>query len=384
MQKVKNILLIVLIVIISFMSIGCWNYREVDKLSIVAGVAIDKGADNQYELTAEVIKISAGKETKMSSETLSAEGKTLFDAARNIISISGKRLYWSHTKVIIICEEIARESISKVLEWYNRDSETREDVHVLISKGGHAKDILKGQQTTEPILSFTLDEILDNETSLSKAPVTDVLNYDIESHTKGASPVLPTVSLAQTDDKKTPRIMGAAIIKNDKLVGFLDGEETKDLLFIRDEIKGGILTGETEEDNQTTAVSLEIFGNKTKVTPLADGNEIRINLNIEPTVAIDEISGPGDFLNETGLKTLEQNAESMLKEQVEALIKKAQSEYDADIFRFGATLWEDNAQAFKGIGDHWNEIYKNIKVNVTVKVIIKNTAEFAKPVGKGE
>jgi spore germination protein KC len=384
MKKAKNALLIVLAVIAAFSCAGCWNYREVDKLSIVAGVAIDKGVNSQYEITAEVVKVSAGKETKITPETLSAEGKTLFDATRNIISISGKRLYWSHTKVVIICEEIARESISKVLEWYNRDAETREDVRVLISREAHARDIFKGRATTENMLSFTLDEILNNEISLSKAPVMDVLRFDIESHEKGTSPVLPAVSLVDIDGKKVPQIMGAAIIKNDKLAGYLDGEETRNLVFIRNEIKGGILTEEIEEDNQATSVSLEIFDNKTKVAPSAEGNEIRIDLNIEPTVAIDEISGPGDFLNEAGLKMLENNAETILKAQIEALIKKVQSEYDADIFRFGATLWEDNPQAFKSVDGHWDEIFKNLKVNVMVKVTIKNSAEFAKPVGEGE
>ena len=384
MKKTKITLLIVLMIAAAFACSGCWSYREVDKLSIVAGVAIDKGVNNRYEITVEVVKVSAGKETKMTPETFSAEGKTLFDATRNIISISGKRLYWSHTKVVIICEEIARESISKVLEWYNRDAETREDVHVLISREAHARDILKGRLTTENMLSFTLDEILINEISLSKAPVMDVLRFDIESHEKGTSPVLPAVSLIETDGKKVPQIMGAAIIKNDKLVGYLDGEETRNLIFIRDEIKGGILTEEIEEDDQTTSVSLEIFDNKTKVTPSAEGDKIRIDLNVEPTVAIDEIGGPGDFLNEDGLKMLEKNAEAMLKEQIEALIKKVQSEYDADIFRFGAVLWEDNPQAFKRIDGHWEEIFKNIEVNVTAKVLIKNSAEFAKPVGVGE
>jgi spore germination protein KC len=271
-----------------------------------------------------------------------------------------------------------------VLEWYNRDSETREDVHVLISKEAHAKDILKGQPTTENILSFTLDEILNNEVSLSKAPIMDVLSFDIESNEKGTVPILPAVSLVDINEKKAPQIMGTAIIKNDKLVGYLDGEETKDLILIRDEMKGGVLTEEIKEGNQTTSVSLEIFDSKTKVTPLSEGKEIGINLDIELTVAIDEMSGQGDFLNETGLMTLQQNTQSMLLEQIVALIKKVQSEYDADIFRFGATLWEDNAQAFKNVGDRWDEVFKNLKVNLSVKVIIKNSAVFAKPVRKGE
>jgi spore germination protein KC len=383
-RKIKNIFLSLAIFLFVIASTACWNYREVDKLSIVAGVAIDKGVNDQYELTVEVIKISAGKETKMSSETYSAEGKTLFDAARNIVSVSGKKLYLSHTKVVIICEEIAREGVSKVLEWYNRDAETREDVHVLISKGACAKDIFKGKQTPEQIVSFLLDDALENENSFSKAPATDVLDYDIELNTKGASPVFSTVSLIQADDKMVPKIMGTAIINDDKLAGFLDGEETKDLLFIRDEIKGGVLTQEMYTNDEPTLISLEIFDNKTKVTPIVKDNEIQFDINIETTVGVDEISGPGNFLDEAGLKELERTAESTLIERTGSLIKKVQSEYDADIFRFSQTLWEDNAQVFNGIVDRWDDIFRNLTINIKSNVIIKNSAEFAKPVREGD
>lgn len=384
MLKIKSIFLLLTISVITFVSTACWNYREVDKLSIVAGVAIDRGVNGQYAMTVEVIKIGTGKETKMSSETYSAEGKTLFDAIRNIISLSGKRLYWSHTKLVIISEEIAREGVSKVLEWYNRDAETREDVHVLISQGAYAKDIFNGQQTTEQIVSFSIDDILENEKSLSKAPVIDVLNYDIESNSKGVSPVVPVIQLVQADDKMVPQVMGAAIIKDDKLAGFLDGEETKYLTFIRDEIEGGILTQEMYQDSEPTLISLEIFDNKTKVTPIIKNNEIQFNIKIETTVAVDEISGPGDFLDEAGIKELERNAESALMERIGSLIKKAQSEYGADIFRFSKTLWEDKPQDYKGVIDRWDEIFRNLTVNLSVDITIKNSAQFAKPVGEGD
>jgi spore germination protein KC len=254
----------------------------------------------------------------------------------------------------------------------------------LISKGACAKDIFKGKQTPEQIISFLLDDALENENSFSKTPVTDVLNYDIESNTKGASPVFSTVSLVKADDKTVPKIMGTAIIKDDKLAGFLDGEETKDLLFIRDEIKGGILTQEMYTDDEPTLISLEIFNNKTKVTPIVKGNEIQIDINIETTVGVDEISGPGNFLDEAGLKELERTAESTLIERTGSLIKKVQSEYNADIFRFSQTLWEDNAQVFNCIVDRWDDIFRNLTINIKSNVIIKNSAEFAKPVREGD
>lgn len=384
MQKRKICLVILMIAVLLTAVSGCWNYREIDRLSIVAGIAVDKGVKEQYCVTVEVIRIGSSRNESMKSEIVSSEGKTLFDAIRNIISISGKRLYWSHTKVVILSQEIAGEGVSKVLELYNRDTETREDVHVLISQEKSAREIFTGQPIGESILSFTLDEILDNQVSLSKAPKVDILRFDIESQEEGAAPVIPAIRLQQVEGKKVPQIIGTAIIKNDKLAGFLDGEETKDLLFIRDEIQGGIFIEEMQEQEEQTSVSLEIFGNNTKVTMLVKENGISVNLDLKTTVAISEVNGVGDFTEEENMKKLKQHAQDTLKRRLETLILKMQKDYDADVFGFSSKLWQDNAQAFKGVSDRWDDVFQELKVTVRTEVLIKNSAILTKPIGEGE
>ncbi|SHI95040.1 Ger(x)C family spore germination protein [Desulfosporosinus lacus] len=384
MKKTRIPLLALMILIISTVTTGCWNYREVDKMSIVAGVAVDKGQKDKFQITVEIIQVSAGKDTNMTSKTITMEGKTMFDAARNIISISGKRLYWSHAKVIILSKEIASQGVTEVIEWYNRDSETREDVRILISKGTSAKEVFAGQGSTDDIKSFVLEEMIKNQVSLSKAPMMDILKFNIESKTQGISTIIPTVNLLKKDGKMYPQIMGTAIIKNDKLVGFLDGEETKDLTFIRDEVKGGVLIEEMQANDVHTLVSLEIFKNKTKVTPVSDDQDIEINLNIDTTVAIDEINSSETIFNEEGRRELEESAENTLKERIESLIKKIQSEYNADIFGFGAKLRENDAQVWNDVGNNWDEVFKDLKVNVQTAVHIKNSAMLSKSSKEGD
>jgi spore germination protein KC len=384
MKKNRILLLPLIYIATSILAAGCWNYREIDKLSIVAGIAIDKGTNEKYKLTIEIIQLSGGKETKITPKILTTEGKSLFDAVRNCISTSGKRLYWSHTKVIILSREIANEGITNVIEWYNRDTETREEVSILISQEGSAKEILTGEATTEKITSFTLGEVLENQASLSKAPLIDLLIYDIESQTEGISTIIPAVSLMQEDDKKTPQILGTAIIKNDVLAGFLNGDETKYLLFIRDEIKSGILLAEMQRENESFTVSLEIFKSKTKVKPIVNDKEIIMNIDIKTKVAIDEINGTVNFLDEEGIKKLERIAGDTLKKQIESLIKKIQTEYDADILKFGSILYENDPQTFKRLRNNWNEVFKDLKTNVKTEVQVQNSAILSDVIGESE
>ncbi len=372
-MKRKTRLCLLILVGVSVMTSGCWNYREVDKLYVVAGVAIDKGQTERYSMTAEIIHISGGKDSKMTSKTVSAEGKTLFDAARNIIAVAGKRLYWSHIKVIIISKELASEGILNILDFFIRDAETREDTPILISEDETAKEIFSSE-STESVVSIALSETLENQKSLGKAQITDVSDYEIASNIKGASIALPAIHLEQEDDKKTPEIMGTAIIKNDSLAGFLNGEDTKYLYFIKDEIKYGILTEEIRTDNELTSISLEIFKNKTEVTPIIQNNNIEFNIELETRVAIDEINGRGNFFTEKAVKELEQKAEASLTTRIEALIKKVQSEYDADIFGFAPKLWENQPRTYNAVIKNWDEIFKGLQVHIHSKFIIENSA----------
>ncbi|WP_425802872.1 Ger(x)C family spore germination protein [Desulfitobacterium sp. Sab5] len=382
----KRITLLILSILMSSMFVtGCWNYREVDKLAIVAGVAVDKGTNRQYKVTIEIVQMGEGKDTKKTSKTITTEGNTMFDAVRNAISLEGKRLYWSHAKVIIISKEIASEGLTKVIDWYNRDNETRADVQLIISEGASAQEILSGQATTEEIKSFVLDEMIKNQESLSKAPKIDILHFDNDLQAKGISPIASAISLKRIDGKIIPQIMGTAIFKGDKLIGFLNDEETKDLLFIRNEVKGGVMIKGTQGKDISTPVSLEIFKNKTQVTPIVDeDNNIEINLDIDTTVSLDEIDGTENLIDDEGRMKLENSVENTLKERIEAVITKMQSKYDTDIFGFGAKLREDNNREWKRVSSNWEEIFKDLRVNVTTRIHIRNSAMISKPLEIGE
>jgi spore germination protein KC len=63
---------------------------------------------------------------------------------------------------------------------------------------------------------------------------------------------------------------------------------------------------------------------------------------------------------------------------------KMQSEYDSDIFGFGAKLREDKVQEWNSVGDNWEDVFKNLQVNVETRVHIKNSAVLSKPFEIGD
>ncbi len=380
MKKVGTLALILLQLTCSIFLTGCWNYREIDKMAIVAGVAVDKSSDGLFKVTAEIIA-SSGNKTE--SKIISMEGKTIFDAVRNGIAISGKRLYWSHSIVVILSKEIGGEGIRKITDWYIRDAESREDVNLLISVGETAAEILSQEGTTEDIKSISLGETIKNQVSLSKAPKIDVLTFEMESKNERAATILPTVKLVEVDQKMVPQVVGTAIIKNDRIAGYLSGDETKALLFVRDEIKGGLLIDTPENSLVEIPVSLEIFDSKTSVKPVVKGKTIKFNINVETTVAIDELHGPTNYIDEAGRKKLETIAANSLKKEIESVINKLQTEYDADIFKFGTKLRENKIKVWQSVNTNWEQIFSDMQIKVSTKVHIKNSGTLAREFEKG-
>jgi hypothetical protein len=60
-------------------------------MSVVSGVAIDKGKSrDEYELTVEIVKIKAGENVENKAEYITLTGKSMFDIARNMITVNNK------------------------------------------------------------------------------------------------------------------------------------------------------------------------------------------------------------------------------------------------------------------------------------------------------
>jgi spore germination protein KC len=75
-------------------------------------------------------------------EIATVKGVTLFDAARNVIQELDRKSFYAHTNVIVISEEIAREGVLPVLDFFSRGREVRGYVWLCVAKNAQAKELL--------------------------------------------------------------------------------------------------------------------------------------------------------------------------------------------------------------------------------------------------
>jgi len=375
MRSYKRWLLIFIITIFPVISSGCWNYREVDTLGIATGMAVDRDPiSKDYIVSVEIIDISSDtKKSTISSEIYTSKSKTMFDAIRNMIEITGKRIFWSHAKVLIVSEDIAKEGIIPVLDWSLRDSEIRNDLDLLIAKGSSAEQILKDKNYSGNSMSFHIDNILKNQKSISKYVDTKLFRNKIEIAKNNLAATVEIISKKEINDEKSLVVDGSAIFKGDKLIGYLDGNETMQMLMLRNKLKAGVIPLKNV-CNSNTDVTLEIFNNNTKLKNVYSGGKLTLKIDVYTTVAIAELSGDEDLIKEDKRKLLQQDAEMRIKENLNNLISKMQREYDADVFGFQQFIENNNPKIYKELKKNNDNIFKNLQTDINVHINIKGSA----------
>jgi spore germination protein KC len=384
MKKIKVVVLIALIYSFTCQLSGCWNYREIDKLAIVSGVAIDQKENGNILVTVEIAHMKQEQgQTELSPIYIQAEGDTFFSTIRTIVALESRRLYWSHAKVIIVSEDIAKEGISYVLDFTVRDAEIREDMWILVSREKSASEIFSVKSEMESIISFELDETLRSNKAISQFPAVELYEFIDAIETKGTATVIPTVMNIQSDGRVTTYVTGTAILKHGKLLGYLNEDESKSMLWIQDKLDGGIFVSE-KVGKAGTNVSLEIYKSRTKMKPKIEDDKLIMTIDVTVDTSIGEIMGSEDFISEEGRKILKMESERQIKEHLESLIEKAQKELKTDFLGFGAKVKYSMPEVWKTVGNHWEEFFTDMDTNINVDVRIRGSATTKKPIKAGK
>ena len=203
-KKISDIIFI--IIMCPIILCGCWNYREIDTFAIVTGMAIDKDmTTNKYIVTTEIITTQmSGASSIISSELYSSEGDSIFGAVRNTIEKTGLKLFWSDAKVVIISESIAMEGVIPVIDWFNRSSDVRSDMWMLISKEDSAAEILKAKVKLNAVTSFHLNETMKSGKYLSKFTDSRLWSFVDGISSEGKSETVATVKIELNDGHNIP------------------------------------------------------------------------------------------------------------------------------------------------------------------------------------
>jgi spore germination protein KC len=385
----RNIGMLFILIILLTLT-GCWNRRELNDLAITEMIGFDKKGD-QYEISAQVVNPGEVATKKGGGSkgapvvTYSETGNTIFETFRKITARSPRNLYFSHLRVLVISEQLAREGIGKTIDFISRYHQFRTDFFIVVTKGESAKKILEiYTPPLEIIPGNNIHRALDvsSKYQAGSGKVTlDTLISDIISGKK--QPVVAGIEVAgdkereemgtkENVDKIKPishlLSVGLAVFKKDKLVGWLNEEESKSYNFIRDKVKNTVLDISCPKGGKLV---VEIIRSKSKVKGnIINGKpEVNVELRLEANVA--DVECEIDLTKTKTIYELEKSSEKKLKDDLLRAINKAQKKYKADIFGFGEAIHCSSPKEWKKIKKSWDQEFVNVPVNVKVDVKIR-------------
>ena len=366
-MKLQKILLAIIIISSLMFTCSCWNYSDLEKRSLVSGFAIDKTPSGEYLITVEVIDFeTTGIDAKQTGKNIEIQGKTIFEAIRNVINLTGYRLYWAHANIVVIGQEVAKEGLAATLDFISRDAEVREEMYVIISREKTAKEILEQQMLLSQTSANNIEKMLGTKNRDLYSPTIQAYQLINVLEDEGICPCLPAIRLTENEKKRTAELYGAAVFKADKLIGYLNPEETNMFLLITDRVRKGIMTFKVED----TDITLEIRKAKTKIKPVINKNRLKMKIDIKLEASVGELDTSKNLIIEKTLNKLENLSEEHLRNETGGLIKKVKKDFGSDIFGFGKyvkaylpSVWRDSES--KKV-DLFSQIEPEIKVNVTI------------------
>lgn len=389
MKKMGLVLCICILMTISIT--GCWSRRELNDLAIAVGLSIDKSGE-KYLVSVQIVEpneVAGNKSSGIAPVTMyQATGDTILEALRTMTTISPRRIYISHLRIMVLGETLAREGIADVLDLMSREPEARNDFYVVVTKNSQAVDTLKILTNLEKVPSTRLFSTLkasEEEWAPTTAVKLDQLISDLIS--EGKHPVLTGLKVIGDprigETKKNVESIlspsdleysGLAVFKKDQLIGWLNSDEGKAYNYINDNVSS---TAGSVTCPDGGKITLKVIRSQTKVKGSIRDERPMINIEVVTEANVAEVQCHLDLRSEKNIMKVETLAERKLEELIDKTITRVKQDYKVDIFGFGEAIHRSNPKEWKRLKKNWDQTFVNIPVNVKITYEIKHLGKVS-------
>ncbi|WP_169865127.1 Ger(x)C family spore germination protein [Sutcliffiella halmapala] len=368
---------------------GCWDLQEVNEISIVSGLAIDKGSESRYRLTVELFNPSEMGSENASGHTasivLGIEGDSLGELTHKINTVISRKPIYSHMKTVIISEEIAQAGIEEIFDIMDRHREIRNDFNILVVEAPNlAADALRityplQKVSTQKINSqaetfqnewggdpgIRLMDLVDAIVSPGREPTTSVIKI-IGGVQQG--------STVENNQATTPltyiEMVGNSVFKDNKLIGKMSLVNTRSYLLTQNNLNRTSIAI-TCSENKTVDIRIKRMKANTTVKMIGGVPKIQINISGEGTLEGSQCRDSIASFKVTD--EYEKKSAKLIADEVFQTINLAQKKYGSDIFGFGETLYKSTPSEFNKVKDNWNEVFSEAQVEVDATIKIRRS-----------
>lgn len=370
---IKKILLLFTI----FLLTGCYDQKELNTIAIMSATEINK-IDNEYIVNAQVINPQSSDKTvniQAPFVIYEGRGKTIHEAYRKIKLQSSRYLYPNHMEILIINENIVKEDVSEIIDFFLRIPDIRTEFNVLIGKNENILNI------TTPIDDVSGTSIVDTmKTNNKYLGITNIITFNEFANmdlNKNLEVILPSIeAIDYTEESETTKntettkikslykLGNLAIFKNNQLKGYLTEDESIAYNIVKNKVQSILITNECEKNKYMTVEATEIKSD------ISTKNK-EINIKVEMTGNINETNCNIKLSEEKNIKKIEKDLKTYIDDQINKSINKIRKTYNSDIFGFLDLIYKTDYKTYQKIKDNWyKDEYQNIKINIDSSINI--------------
>lgn len=374
MKKILKICLAFILVLNVFILSGCWDSRELDKLFIVTGVAIDETTDDKIELSLQVGRTQPANTQKTSSTTtavvLDTTDTNLLKAYLTLNENCSRGLLIEHNQVVLYGQAMAEKGIKQNIDLFIRVQEARIETPIVIVEG-NAKEILNANLEQDSISAVFVAGVLQGLQQVSNLFEVRIIDFMKKLLGESKSAVIPLIKMVDKNGKTAIEYTGMAILKDGVMVGKLEKLESEGYVMAFDGVSSLLVTTETEEGS----AGFKLKRTKSNLgIKIDDSNKLNVDIKITGAVELVELKGFSEYSNEDLIKVTQSACEQQMKTEILQSIAKSKS-LNTDIFCIGQKIWQKNPKKWLEIKDNWDSIYQNADFNVEVEVELPVTGD---------
>ncbi|MED4557531.1 Ger(x)C family spore germination protein [Bacillus subtilis] len=349
---------------------GCWDSQNIEELSLVIGVGLDKPNDKNLELTQQILvpkKISSKEGTSSDPTQLSITNGETVDQMMRTSALKHKPTFSQHLRLILLSKSVIADQIGMdaIINQFIRDNGTRRSSYVFVTDG-RTKDIFKMNDEVEPASNVIYDLTKNNAVTIRMMePVT--LGEISEHLTSDDSFLIPHVG----KENGKLAINGASIIKNKLWHGDLTPIEVQNINLFSGTVEGGVI--DLKRDGHL--FSYEVYSSNRKIkTAYKDGKfKFTVTRTIEGRLS-EDWNPSEDSFKDSYIKSIEKTVEKQVHKTVTTFItEKLQKEIKADVTGLGNQVRIHYPQKWKKISRKWDDDYfSNAEIDYRVNVIVRD------------
>jgi len=376
---------------ISIFTTSCKGTKEeLDKLAVAVAIGYDITSDGKYMLTAQILNPQkdssggmmgkkAGSQQKATDVVVfNTIGDSISDCKGQLTTKLGKELNYDHIEFVVVGRQLAESGIDMVLDAVLRGYKMRPDIPLLVTKG-NAFDIIRATSVHEKIPASEVTNILRLQSSFGFTNVVSILDFANSLASKTKSPVAGVINLSKNNDSdETFEVVGTAVFKKDKLIGFMDMNETRGMQWINGKVKFGYITTLSQDEGRIT---FQIIRSNSKIKSSIKTDSYTIIIKVKEESIIGEMTGNLDPMKTPDIMNrLEIIQDDAITNEIKLAINIAQRKFNADVFGFGEMIHRDYPKEWTYMEGRWKDIFPNLNIEIKVISSLKRPGYISKPI----